>query len=89
MFRVQNVVDKASLLQLVRERVELLDALASIKCLKREAHVAACDEDLQRRLLAQHRAAQTRVARFDADNPEIADLFVFRRQSATAPVAAA
>jgi hypothetical protein len=88
MFRAQNAVEKAGMLQLVRQRVELLRYLSGIECLKSEAHAASCDENLQLLLLAEHGEALTRVVRFDTDHPEIAELFIYRRQTSTAPVAA-
>ena len=81
MFRERGAVEKAALLRLVRKRIELHHALARMQCLKSEANLALCDVSRQR-LLADHHAAQTRVVQFDIDNPEIANLFVFRRQTA-------
>jgi hypothetical protein len=86
MLRVQSAVEKASTLKLVRERIELLRFQSEIERLKGEARLASRDVDLQRLLLAEHRAVQTRVAQFDTDNPEIADLFVFQRKPAAEPV---
>ena len=82
MIRVQTAVEKARTLQLVRERVELLRFRSEIERLKGQAHRASRDVYLQRLLLAEHRAVQTRVAQFDTDNPKIADLFVFQRRTA-------
>ena len=82
MLRVQSAVEKASTLKLVRERIELLRFRSEIERLKGEARLASRDVDLQRLLLAEHRAVQTRVAQFDTDNPAIADLFVFQRKPA-------
>jgi hypothetical protein len=88
MFRAQNAVEKAAMLQLVRERVDLLRYLSGIKCLKSEAQAASCDVNLQRLLVAERNAALTRVVRFDTDHPEIADLFVYRRRTTRAPAEA-
>jgi hypothetical protein len=88
MLRVQSAAEKASTLKLVRERIELLRFRSEIERLKGEAHLASRDVYLQRLLLAEHRAVQTRVAQFDTDNPDIAGLFVFQRRAATEPTGA-
>ena len=77
MFRDTSVLDKAALLRLVRERIELLQAVARSQRLGSEAQLASSGENL-RRLLADQHIAEGRVVRFDAENPEVADLFVFR-----------
>ena len=88
MLRLENPVERASTLQLVRHRVELVRSLARVESIRRSDLGAACKEDLRRLLEAEHQAAQARVDRFDRENPEIADLFVFRRQTRKVPAAA-